>query len=388
MEKSVQPSYEDKNLQAQIQTTKLYSKFDKTLNDYKILRFYTNGVIKMFTSMISQVMEAWNSAEISIPGQNMGVLKKMLNQQLDSFRKTMPLECSYEEIRNEVEYLNSEMNSKINAFEQHIINIHDLAQKIDYRNSFNNDLELEINKLIMNGKLSKNFLNKLSNEVLSPMQSFMNMNVNQFFPNLQEDALPFLQDMKQTALNFTGLINEYKFYSQLREQNVDFPEQDFDFNDIVNQIIEKYTAITLDKDIDLFYKIDPLLPEKIHANRLLIEKLTGSLLDNALNIIYISRNLESRRNEDERIRLKLSILRSENWRATVQISVEHSNVAFPSGRLQDIYSFFSLYSEKDPFASLKLKLIEELIDFLGGSLEILNQNNKSSLSVIFSLDVA
>lgn len=388
MDKTVQPSFDDKNQLAQVQTIKLFAKYDKVLNDYKILRFYTNGVIKMFTSMINQIMEAWNSADIEIPGQNMGMLKKMLQQQLDSFRKTMPLECTYDEIRNEVEYLKIEMQRKINAFEQQIINLPDLPERLDYRISFNNDLEIEINKLIMNGKLSKTFLNKLSNEVLSPMQSYMNMNINQFFPNLNEEAFPFLTEMKQSAGNFSGLLNEYKFYSQLREQQLDFSEQDFDLNDIVNQVIEKYTAITLERDIDLFYKIDPQIPEKIHANRQLIEKLFSALLDNALNILSISRNLDERKQEDERIRLKLSVLRNENWRTTLQLSVEHSVVGFPSGRIQDIYSFFSLYSDKDPFASLKLKMIEEVVEFLGGSLEILNQNEKSSLSVTLGLDVA
>lgn len=376
---------EERIQEAQIATLKLYSKFDKVLKDYSILRFYTNGVIKKFTAMINQVLSMWSEVEFDIPGQNLGAIKKMVNQQLDNFRSTMPLECSYDEIRDEVENLLQTMKDKTGEFEKKVVLRLPGEETLEYRSNFNNDLELEINKLIVSGKISRNFLNKLTNEILSPLQTYMNMPSNPMFPGVNLDAFPMVQDMKNVASEFSGLLTDYKFYTTLRDQKESFNEQDFEMNEVVNQLIEKYTSITMEKDIDLFYKIDKTLPEKVHASRVLLEKLMMFLLDNGLNILSISNNLEPA--IQEKLTLTVEVVKTENWRSTWRIAVEDSGIGFPTERLTDVYSFFSLYSEKDPFASLKLKMIEEMVDFLGGTLDLVHANGKTSFSVLLGVDL-
>lgn len=381
-----QRTMEEKNQEAQVLTLRLYSRFDKVLKDYSILRFYTNGVIKKFTAMINQVLEMWSSVEVEIPGQNLKQIKKMVNDQLANFRSTMPLECSWDEIKSEVEHFQLTMKERESVFEMKVLGIENLNDKLEYRTNFNNDLELEINKLIMAGKISRNFLTKLSNEVLSPLQSYMNMPSNPMFPGMDLSSFPMIQDMKDSAASFSSLLTDYKFYAQLRDQQDVFLEQNFDVNELINQIIEKYTLLTIEKDIDLFYKIDKNLPEKIQANRLLIEKLILSMLDNGMNILNISKNIQDV--AQDKLKLTIEVLRTENWRSTWRISVEDSGVDFPTCKLNDVYSFFSLYSEMDPFAALKLKMMEEVVNFLGGALTIDKVGNGTSFFVEIGLDVA
>lgn len=377
---------EERNREAQIATLKLYTKFDKVLKDYTILRFYTNGVIKKFTAMINQVLSMWSEVDIEIPGQNLNAIKKMVNQQLDNFRSTMPLECSYDEIRDEVQLLQQNMNLKTREFELKVIQLSSGEETLEYRSGFNSDLELEINKLIVSGKISRNFLNKLSNEILSPMQTYLNMPSNSMFPGVKMDDFPVVQEMKSAASEFSGLLTDYKFYSLLRDQQESFVEEDFEMNDVVNQLIERYTSITMERDIDLFYKIDKALPEKVHASKVLLEKLMMFLLDNGLTILTISSKLEPV--VQEKLKLTVEVVKTENWRSTWRIAVEDSGIGFPTRRITDVYSFFSLYSEKDPFASLKLKMIEEMVDFLGGTLELIHNNGKTSFAVLLGVDIA
>ncbi len=378
--------------QAVLKTTALSARFDTALEDYFILRTYTNGIIKEFKHIVNQVMSMWNlvdmdeiSMPIPIPGLNLKQIKQMVEKQMDSFNKTMPQETAYQDIQDEIENWANDKNTRFNNFEQRISSISERNELESYRQSFNNQLDMEINKIAQAGKSHKHFLNKLSNEIMAPLQMYAKFTANPeaFQMNIPAIAIP--DEIGKATSRFSDLLTDYQFFDKFRNNQIDPSNGTTNPDDALNKIIEKYTSRSYDNGYDLFFKIDSNLPSKIRINNQAFEVLIQSLLDNTINILLLSRNIDEI--AANRISLKLEIQETKNWRSQWIIATEDNGVGFPSRRMNDVFSFFKLYSEKDPFANLKFSMLQELVSYLGGDLTIDYEDGKSMWRILLGVNV-
>ncbi len=372
-------------------TGTLSVRYDQTLEEFYLLRVYANGIIHDFSHIVSQVLEMMKVADqeelsIPIPGFNMKGIMSMVQKQLDAFTQTMPRETSYQEIQAQFDEKVSWKENEFTTFEQKLAEFNSEEEQLTRRQQFNDALEMEINKIIQAGKSSKQFLDKLSNELKSPLMNYLKFAENPSSFPIPIPAFTMPEDITRAAKRLIVLLNDYEFYKQLHDKSFNILQGSINPDEVLNKLIEHYTTLSYDQGFDLYFKIDANLPANLQMNEKGFDLLIRFMLDNAMNIINLTHY--SQDEPASKITLIVQLEEQVNWRSQWMIATEDNSLGFPSEKIKDVFSFFSYYSEKDPFAALKFKMMEKLIDEAGGKLKLEKAEGKSRFKVQLGINLA
>ncbi len=357
-------------------TDELIQNWERCVDDYGFIRFYFNGIVKEFRQLVSNILQLWDTIDEEVMGAGIGQIKDTVRQQIDAFQNTMPHESSFESVRDELELKHTIIKNKMKQFSSKLNDIDTVEARISYRTSFNNDIELEINKAKLAGRDHKNFLSKMGNDLFLPIKSFLEFSEMLSFSGADSEHAQPLDDINEAAQNFSLLLNDYKVFKTITENPKSLRTADFNFENILNKVIEKYSLRAQLFGINLFYKLDNNIPTNLVGNAQVVEDLLCSLLENALNVVQISNPLLD--NEGGKINLAISVQESQHQTLKLRIAIEDSGIGFPSNEIKDAFNFFSLYSEVYPFAAFKLKLCQDIVEHLNGKLYPLVANDVHS----------
>jgi signal transduction histidine kinase len=357
---------ENQLLKLEDQTQVLIRKWRKSVDDYGFIRFYFNGIVKEFRQLVSQILSLWDGIDEEIMGTGIEQIKNTVRQQIDAFQNSVPRESDYETVRGELDGKALIIKNKLGQFQTKIASINDNEAAFNFRQSFNDDLELEINKAVLDGKESRQFLSKIGKDLFMPIKQFLDFSETLSFSGADSEQTMHFDEINKAAQNFSFLLNDYQVFQSVTEKPESLRSADINFEDVINTVIEKYSIRSQLFNINLFYKLDDKLPSNIVANKSVLEELFYSLLENAINVISLSNPLLD--SEGGKINLRISIEEMANHRVKMRIAVEDSGIGFPSGKISDAFNFFSLYSEVHPFAPFKLKLCQDLVNHLNGDI--------------------
>lgn len=361
----------------------LLAHWEFMLEDLTAVNLYFNGVVREFGQLIDGVFSLWDEMEGALAMPGLANLKNLLKSQVQNFKKGIPDSIDFEQFKKEEEKRKEEIKARETSFfEDFFKHGNNPDKQLEVHQKYNAGIKDEIAKLQNEGSDNRTFLTRISNELMMPINSFMGFSDSMSMMGNIDDEFGLFAKINSSARNFSGLLNEYALFKQIRDKSIPLRKADFNFQDELIRIIEKYTARAQDAGLELFYKIDPAIPTNIISDKAKINQFFSLLIENSMQLV----KLTNRINETSGGKLHLELIPLQDQEKIFRISVIDKSISFKSSALKEVHQYYSYYHDLAPYAGLKLKITGGMADIVGTQLQFESTENGNRFYVDLPYD--
>ena len=233
---------------------------------------------------------------------------------------------------------------------------------------YNAGLRDKIAKLKIEGTENKAFLSRISNELMNPINSFMGFSDSMSLFQMPGDHPAVIGDIASSARNFAALLNDYALFNEIREKKITLRKADYNFQDELIEIIEKYSIRAQDQGFELFYNIDPDIPTNIIDDKAKMNQFISLLIENTMQLVSLTNSINKA--TGGKINLELRPVSGENKK--FRISVLDPSYSFRKDDIKEVHQYYSYYHDQAPYAGLKLKIVGGMALIMGSRLQLTN----------------
>jgi PAS domain S-box-containing protein len=264
-----------------------------------------------------------------------------------------------------------------------IVPILDSNENIIEYLSFSIDITEHIHSLLKakEAEASKSiFLATMSHEIRTPLNGILG-----FAKLLETTQIPkkekgYIDIINSSAKSLLGIINDILDISKIESGKFELERRRFNPFEEFEPAIELFVAKANEKDIDILFYIDPMLPSAIIGDPLKIKQVLSNLIGNAIKF--------TPKNGD--ITIRIEVIQKTNSTASILFSIKDSGIGVPKEKQKIIFDPFSQadssVTRQFGGTGLGLSISTNIISLMGSKIELESEENHGS-DFYFELDL-
>lgn len=215
------------------------------------------------------------------------------------------------------------------------------------------------------------FLAMASHELRTPLNAILGM--AQIFKNknINEELNEYVDIISHAGNNLLLLVNDILDFVKLEAGRLSFIRQPFRFNELVLQIVQSMQYQALDKKINLFIEYPLTIPNAIVGDANRVRQILVNLIGNAIKFT-----------EQGFVKVTVNCFKKYKRKAFFEIIVTDTGIGIRKDKLEFIFEKFnqvnSIYYRKHQGLGLGLSIAKELIERMGGKIEVKSEYGKGS----------
>ncbi|CAN2045332.1 hypothetical protein GMMP1_1540003 [Candidatus Magnetomoraceae bacterium gMMP-1] len=235
-------------------------------------------------------------------------------------------------------------------------------------------------------RLKSAFLANVSHEVRTPLNWIMgyaqSLKTDKKLNECQQKAV---ETIERSGRYLLALINDILDMSKIEAQELELHQEDFQFSEFLNNIIEIIGIRTSNKGILFNFEHSNDLPAGIHADKERLNQVLLNLLNNAVKFtnkgsitFKIFRPLPESNLE---VKAEIESSFKEKPSSVICFQVEDTGIGIPESELENIFSPFNQLSDimnKTEGTGLGLSISRKYIEAMGGELRVKSTEGKGS----------
>jgi len=211
------------------------------------------------------------------------------------------------------------------------------------------------------------FLANMSHEIRTPLNAILGF-INILKSKVEDKtSLAYLDIIDNSSHSLLNVIEDILDFSKIEKGKLDIDKIDFDTRKEFEIITHLFDAKCSEKDITLHLNFDQTLPHYLHSDPLRIKQVISNLLSNAIKFTDSGKSIF------------ISIAHSDSL---LTISVEDEGKGIAKNKLNHIFTAFgqedSSTTRNYGGTGLGLSISQNLVDLLGGSIQVQSELNKGS----------
>ncbi|MGK5094911.1 ABC transporter substrate-binding protein [Deltaproteobacteria bacterium TL4] len=221
------------------------------------------------------------------------------------------------------------------------------------------------------------FLTNMSHEIRTPLNSIVGF--SQILAHqskklsIPDDFALHLQIIQRSGENLSELINNILDLSKIEAGKVTVEIETVNLRLLIQGVFHINKAAALQKGLHLSYQYAPELPEEVLSDRTKLNRILMNLISNAIKFTP----------KDKQV--ILSAQRAEDW---IVLVVQDQGIGIPPEKRETIFEPFeqadTSISRRFGGTGLGLTLTREMVQLLGGTIELQSEEGKGS---IFSVKI-
>lgn len=242
------------------------------------------------------------------------------------------------------------------------------------------DKSREIEK---NASMAKSrFLANMSHEIRTPMNSIIGLSELALKESMDDETRNQVDIIKKSSYDLLEIIDDVLMYSKLNSGKMKLLNVDFKFDDILKQVIDSVSHSINGRDIKVRIKINHDIPKVVNGDDIRIKQII-------MRLVFISMSLT----ENGRIMLDVDCKRDDDDKTCdFCVKVSDTGCGLNESDLGAIYGAYDTYDSRQNSnlkgIGLKYSICKELLDMMGGSLEVNSMEGVGLTSIVkFSLGI-
>lgn len=227
------------------------------------------------------------------------------------------------------------------------------------------DKLIDSNKMMNEAQFNKSrFLANLTHEIRMPMNAIVSMNELMLRENLDAESRELAEEIRSSSNQLLKIVNNILEFSKLDSNRMELYPRQYDFKEMISDIISTVSAEYASDDNEFYVEIDPDIPRSLFGDNVRMKQVFMYLLFSAVNKFPHNRILLS---------IKSEIDRTTNT-VLLTCSIAESGLGLSDVEIEAMLSAYTRYDsrQKSDYKAmgLELSICKEILNMMGGNLTI------------------
>lgn len=254
----------------------------------------------------------------------------------------------------------------------YIIIVDDLTDKIQIIN----ELEEAKKRADIANRAKSTFLTRMSHEIRTPLNTVFGMNEMILREGKSDKVLEYARHIKGASEILLGIINDILDLSKLEAGKIQVINANYYLPDMMRNIINIVSLTQEEKGLAFELDVAEDVPEVLYGDQLRIKQIITNVMNNAVK--YTDKGKIT-------LRLYWSLLSEE--RVTLNFQVEDTGRGIRKEDLDKLFKPYERLNERSDQTieghGLGLAISKELLDLMGGRMEVESEYGKGSTFSVF-----
>ncbi len=252
-----------------------------------------------------------------------------------------------------------------------VVGVHGLAENVTERNEMRRELERTRQAAEQANEVKSLFLANMSHEVRTPLTSVLGAAEMLADAGLDPGAAALVHIVQRSAEKLHRLVNDILDVSRLEAGKLDVQESLISLQDVAADAITWAGPLAHQEGLAFTWWLDPELPRQVYGDSMRISQVLTNLIGNALKFT-----------ESGEVRLRVEVERQRGHVVDARFTVEDTGIGIPEDQVDVLFESFTQAdtstTRKYGGAGLGLRICQELVDLMHGTLTVTSRPGKGS----------
>ncbi|HHJ35353.1 MAG TPA: HAMP domain-containing protein, partial [Gammaproteobacteria bacterium] len=223
---------------------------------------------------------------------------------MDSTGEIGVLESCVNQMKSELKDSQTDLEIQLNVYTE------ELQQTLEELEIRNAELDITRSKAIYANNAKSEFLANMSHEIRTPLSGIIGFTELLQGTTLSGQQKDYASTIQKSSRNLLEIINDILDLSKIESGKTEITTSEFNLVDIIEDIINLLTPAALEKNVELFYRIEGHVPNIIYSDPFRIHQILTNLIGNAIKFTdkgYVYLQITSGEIHDAESSIKFSV---------------------------------------------------------------------------------
>jgi two-component system sensor histidine kinase BarA len=186
------------------------------------------------------------------------------------------LQSCINHMADELKHSQSNMENQLNDYTNEL---HQTMEELEIRNA---ELDITRSKAIYASNAKSEFLANMSHEIRTPLSGIIGFTELLRETKLTNQQKDYSSTIQKSAKNLLEIINDILDLAKIESGKTEISKSEFNLIDIIEDIINLLSPTALDKNVELFYRIEKNVPNTINSDPFRLHQILTNLISNAI----------------------------------------------------------------------------------------------------------